>query len=267
MGVRFFNYYGGKDSMLCHILPLIPKHDHYVEACFGSGAVFFAKPPSRIETINDSSKAVINFYRVTKSHAKALWRLIDETLYSESDFQHALQILKAPGKDKVTWAWAFWVAANMSFAGDIAAGFKLSIIDTSKAVRVFQGKKKAFVRLQGRLENAQILNRDIIRVIEQLDREGTFFYLDPPYPDCDQGHYHGYTLKDFTRLLDTLSSIQGKFLLSSYTYPVLDRYVQLFGWSRQSFEKTLTVNPSRNTKKTEILTYNYLPPMFQKSLF
>lgn len=42
------SYYGGKQSMLPHILPLIPKHEIYVEPFFGGGAVFWAKEPTAV---------------------------------------------------------------------------------------------------------------------------------------------------------------------------------------------------------------------------
>ena len=47
------SYYGGKQSLLKHILPLIPEHRIYVEPFFGGGAVFFAKEPAKVEVIND----------------------------------------------------------------------------------------------------------------------------------------------------------------------------------------------------------------------
>ena len=47
------SYYGGKQSMLKHILPIIPKHSNYVEPFFGGGAVFWAKDPKATEIIND----------------------------------------------------------------------------------------------------------------------------------------------------------------------------------------------------------------------
>ncbi|HEU0226617.1 MAG TPA: DNA adenine methylase [Arachidicoccus soli] len=45
------SYYGGKQSMLKHILPLIPEHTVYVEPFFGGGAVFRAKEPKNVEVI------------------------------------------------------------------------------------------------------------------------------------------------------------------------------------------------------------------------
>ena len=38
-------YYGGKQTMLKHILPLIPDHSVYTEAFCGGASVLFAKEP------------------------------------------------------------------------------------------------------------------------------------------------------------------------------------------------------------------------------
>ena len=40
------SYYGGKQTLLKHILPLIPKHKLYTEAFCGGAAVLFAKRPA-----------------------------------------------------------------------------------------------------------------------------------------------------------------------------------------------------------------------------
>ena len=40
------SYYGGKQMLLKHILPLIPEHTLYTEAFCGGCAVLFAKPPA-----------------------------------------------------------------------------------------------------------------------------------------------------------------------------------------------------------------------------
>ncbi len=60
------SYYGGKQSMLKEILPIIPKHKIYVEPFFGGGAVFWAKEPAVTEVINDTNMRVVNFYEVLK---------------------------------------------------------------------------------------------------------------------------------------------------------------------------------------------------------
>lgn len=55
-------YYGGKQTLLKHILPLIPKHTIYTEAFCGGAAVFFAKKPAEAEVINDINQDLVNFY-------------------------------------------------------------------------------------------------------------------------------------------------------------------------------------------------------------
>lgn len=47
------SYYGGKQTMLKHIMPLIPAHKIYTEAFCGGAAVLFAKRPAEAEVIND----------------------------------------------------------------------------------------------------------------------------------------------------------------------------------------------------------------------
>mgnify|MGYP000216877373 CR=1 FL=1 len=62
-------YYGGKQTLLKYLLPLIPQHKLYCEPFFGGGAVFFAKPKSDVEVININ---YINeaYERVIKSDVK-----------------------------------------------------------------------------------------------------------------------------------------------------------------------------------------------------
>jgi len=55
-----------------------------------------------------------------------------------------------------------------------------------------------------RLQNVQIECADALRIINCRDSEQTFFYLDPQYYNADMGHYDGYTLNDFTQLLEML---------------------------------------------------------------
>ena len=56
------SYYGGKQTMLKHILPLIPRHRIYTEAFCGGAAVLFAKRPAEAEVINDINMELTNFY-------------------------------------------------------------------------------------------------------------------------------------------------------------------------------------------------------------
>lgn len=63
----------------------------------------------------------------------------------------------------------------------------------------------------------------------------------------------------FTELLELLSSIKGKFLLSSYPSPVLAEFTKRHGWHTQTKVSKVSVaaKDGNQKSKTEVLTSNY----------
>lgn len=49
-------YYGGKQQLAAKIISMMPAHKIYCEPFFGGGAVFFQKPKSYLEVINDKKE-------------------------------------------------------------------------------------------------------------------------------------------------------------------------------------------------------------------
>lgn len=254
-------YYGGKLNMLQHILPNIPEHKIYTETFFGGGAVFFAKEKADSEIINDTNAMVINFYEVCKTDFENLKAKIEATTFSRATYSVAWTIYRMPHLfNKLQQAWAFYVATNMGFGCRIGSwGFD----KYSKRVKAFQNKKLQFDgTIFKRLSNVQIEHTNACKVLELYNTDDAFHYIDPPYINSNQGHYGGYTEADFEKLLDTLSNIKGKFLLSSYPSKILDAYIKKNGWYTKQFSKPLTAKKaiagkSRDSKKTEVLTANY----------
>ena len=253
-------YYGGKINMISAILPLIPEHRIYTEAFFGGGAIFFAKTPSESEIINDTNNLVVNFYEVVKTDFDVLKAKIEATLFSRATYSVALTIYRMPHLfTKLQQAWAFFIATNMGFSCTVGSwGYD----KYGKRVKALQNKKLAFdTSITKRLEDAQIENNDACKVILNRDTEDAFHYVDPPYIDSNQGHYDGYTEADYIKLLDTLSGLKGKFLLSSYPSNILAKYAQKYGWHTLVFDKPLSarkaVEGKERGRKIEVLTANY----------
>lgn len=254
------SYYGGKQNMVSSILPLIPKHNIYTESFFGGGAVFFAKEPSESEIINDTNTMVVNFYEIVISDFKKLKAKIEATLFSRASYKVADTIYRMPHLfDKIQQAWAFYIATNMGFSCLIGSwGYD----KYGKRVKAFQNKKIAFnSNIFKRLANVQIENNDALKVIQSRDAEDAFHYVDPPYIDTHQGHYGGYTKEDYKKLLDVLSIVKGKFLLSSYPSEILSKYISDNGWHTLVFDKPLSaqkaVSGKPRKRKTEVLIANY----------
>ena len=254
-------YYGGKQKMLGVILPMIPEHSVYVEPFFGGGAVFWGKQPAQVEFVNDINGEVSNFYRVLKTDYPALKAEIDQTLHSEHTHREACAIYHSPeGHTPVRRAWAVWVLSHQSFYAILGSTWKCSM--TRNVAGQLQGRKEAFTEAYTRrLEHTSIFSRDALTVIRRADREYTFFYIDPPYYNADMGHYGGYTEADFRRLLDVLSGLKGRFMLSSYPSELLTDYTAAHGWHTVEVEQPRSAGGGR---KVEVLTMNYDPAALSK---
>ena len=112
------SYYGGKQNMLKHILPLVPEHKIYIEPFFGGGSLYRAKEPAKCEVINDVNMNLVNFYQVLKNKGKQLETKIKDTLHSRETYKKAMLIYDCPrlfADDPVTRARAMYVVTNQGF--------------------------------------------------------------------------------------------------------------------------------------------------------
>src|SRR3979409_1418103 len=76
------SYIGGKNRLATKIISLLPEHTTYVEPFAGGAQVFFHKPPSPVEVLNDLDGEIVNFFRVCQWHHEELIRLLRSTLAS-----------------------------------------------------------------------------------------------------------------------------------------------------------------------------------------
>ena len=253
-------YFGGKQKLAKHILPLIPKHNLYCEPFFGGGAIFFAKPPSEIEVINDTNGALINFYRVIKNDFKKLQKQIKVTLHSREEHHLAQIILEYPSFfNDVKYAWAIWVLANQSYSSRLDSQWGYDRKRNTSAKRLHYKREGFSDDYAKRLEKAEIENSDALKVIETRDSKQSFFYCDPPYFNASRGHYIKYTEQDFEHLLQLLSTIRGKFILSSYPSELLNKYARKNQWHIMQINMPLDIAAryQKDKRKNEVITTNY----------
>lgn len=239
------------------ILPLIPEHTTYCEPFFGGGAVFFAKPKSPVEIINDVNSFVVNFYQQAQSNFQDLEQRIHKTPHSRRLYRDAMVMYEHPHLfTDLDRAWALWTLCNQGYASKIGS-WAFGTIDNSSEKKTYNAKARLSTgELINRLDLVQIECTDALYLLRLRDRDTTFFYLDPPYFNSNMGHYGGYTEADFEALLKACAALDGKFLLSSYPSELLDRYRDLYGW--QQIEINDVVRASNKRKpKTEVLTANY----------
>lgn len=255
------SYYGGKQNLVSTIIPLIPDHTTYTETFVGGGAIFWAKPKSEVEIINDYNRELINFYECVQNEFVELEKMIRISLHSRSLHNDATVIYNNPHMfDRLRRSWAVWVLAAQSFSSMLDGSFGYDKIRGTTSQKITNKRDGFTLDLSIRMQNVQVECTDALRVINSRDHIYAFHYCDPPYFNSDCGHYDGYSRDDFENLLKTLSRIEGKFLLSSYPSDILAEYTKANNWSVKTLEQTVSVangTGKPGKKKIEVLTANY----------
>lgn len=252
------SYYGGKQTMLKHILPLIPAHDLYTEAFCGGCAVLFAKEPARCEVINDINDELINFYAIMKREPEGLKKEIEATLHARELHTHARHISLNPYFFSPTQrAWATWVASKMSFASKLDGPFGYGR-DGTTAKKVDNAKLNFTNELCARLSRVTIEHEDGLSVIKRYDREGAFHFIDPPYVGSCCGHYAGsFNELDLRELLQLLSEVKGMFMLTMFPNDTIQEYADRCGWKIHKVERTISASKTSRRKQEEWIICNY----------
>lgn len=259
-------WHGGKHYLAPKLIELFPPHVNYVEPYFGGGSVLLSKSGEGVsEVVNDLNFELSNFWGVLKSEDTFAWfmREIEATPFSEVEFVNSdddEQIPKPfsiPGK--LERAVAFFIRARQSRQGLMKDFATLSRNRTRRGmneqVSSWLTAIEGLPEVHARLRRVVILNRPALEVIKQQDGENTFFYLDPPYLHqtrvTTSDYAHEMTEGDHQELLETLTGIQGKFMLSGYPSTLYADMARLYGWNIVDFDLPNNAS-SKATKERKI---------------
>lgn len=233
-----FTYYGGKQGLAARIVSLMPPHRVYIEPFFGSGAVFFAKPKSAHEILNDVDDRIVSFFRVLRDRTDELTEACALTPYSRTEFARATE----DTDDELERARRFWVRVNQSFAKTARSntGWSITTARTQSTPGSVFGRLGRFGECAARLAEATIENRDAVELLERFATTAdTVVYADPPYLGATRSSRaaaEGYSGGDYEvdmpseadhrALADCLRALPAAVLLSGYPS---DLYDDLYG--------------------------------------
>lgn len=204
---------GGKSLLAKRIIERMPAHTCYVEPFAGAAWILFRKPESNVEVINDINRDVVTLYRCVQWHLEEFIRYFKWVLVSRDEFER----LKKAAPDTLTdiqRAARFYYLQQACFGGHIASpSFGYSSTRPSKLnlLRIEEYLSAAHLRLS----RTYVECLPYGEVISRYDSQDTFFYVDPPYWNCENYYGQGiFSREDFTMLAAQLAGIKGKFILS-----------------------------------------------------
>lgn len=245
---------GGKSLLARRIIERIPEHECYVEPFAGAAWVLFRKPESKVEVINDINKEVVTLYRCVQWHLEEFVRYFKWVLVSRDEFER----LKKADPDTLTdiqRSSRFYYLQQACFGGRInnpTFGYGLTRPSKLNLLRIEEYLSAAHLRLS-RVYVECLPYGD---VISRYDGPGTFFYIDPPYWDCE--NYYGpgiFSRDDFGKLAEQLSGIKGTFILSLNDTSGVREVFSAF--DIESVQTKYTCSNGKNVPAGEVLIRNY----------
>ena len=282
-------WHGGKYYLRNWIVGLMPPHLHYVEPFFGGGGILLARDPNRdwmatgdeqlpaavkgsSEVVNDLHGELTNFWRVIQDAEKfeSFQRRIDLTPFSQTEFDFALEHSQTFDLDSETCpverAVQFFILARQSRQGLMKDFATLSRNRTrsrmNEQVSAWLNVVEGLPDVHQRLRNVVILNQPAVEVIRRQDGPKTLFYCDPPYVHETRSTTGEYAFEmtetEHEELLETLSGLQGKFMLSGYPSDLYTRWEREHGWNCHEFQiDNKAASGKVKEKKTECLWCNF----------
>lgn len=274
--------HGGKHYLAKRIVALFPpRHPapggyiHFVEPYFGGGSVLLASDPEGIsEVANDLHGELINFWITLreKSCYERFMRAIEAAPFSEGLFEASCQkqveqghIFSTDGS-RADAAYWFFIRCRQSLAGRMKGFTGITKTRTRRGmnneVSAWLSAVEGLPAVHERLKRVLITNRPAIEIIEGHDSPLTLFYLDPPYLHTTRAttsdYLHEMSLEQHRELLEVLSLVKGKFLLSGYHSPLYDEFAHRYGWRCVEFKVPNAASGAKEKREmTEVVWLNY----------
>lgn len=252
------------------IIGLMPPHINYVEPFFGGGSVLLHKNPEGVsEVVNDLNMELINFWSVLRAEEwfAEFKRCIEATPFSEAMFEAAgNQTYAELSAGAVNRAVRFFIRCRQSRQGLQRDFATLSRNRTrggmNEQVSAWLTAIDGLQDVHERMKRVVILNRPALEVIRTTDGPETVFYLDPPYlheTRSTTGEYkHEMSAGEHAELLEFMSGVKGKMLLSGYRSELYDTMADRHNWNRHDFEIANNASgASVKEKKTECVWTNF----------
>lgn len=238
---------GNKKKLAARIVPHFPNHiDTYIEPFFGAGGLFFHKPKSKYNLVNDNDSDVYNFFKLVSTRPKKLKKAIRSMPIHEDLWNHWR---KHKETDPIPKALRFLFLSNFGFMGK------------GETLRFMSGNSKRLIleRFDATCEmlaDVEFTNCDFRELFKRLpirNPSKTFVYCDPPYLDTDHNYSSGFKKEDSFDLFNVLCGTGLRFAMSEFDHPFV------IAEAKRRRLNIIEIGERRNlrNRRMEILVTNY----------
>ncbi|MEU5668973.1 DNA adenine methylase [Micromonospora sp. NPDC047753] len=258
-----FAYFGGKTMIAERITPLLPPHSHYVEPYCGSLSVLLAKPPAKMETVNDLDHELMTWWRVLRDRPEDLARACALTPHSRAEYMAARE---RGLEDELEVARRVWVMLSQGRGLTLRegkTGWKHYVYPTGSSVGM-PGYLEAYVeRIAAAAARLSSVSLECMPALDLIAKYGAepdvLLYVDPPYLGTTRDHRNNYRHEmkadvDHRELAEALHACKAAVVLSGYASDLYDRELYA-GWDRHTMA-AFTGNSGGDGKRMEVLWSN-----------
>lgn len=245
-------YRGGKRQLAARLCAMIESVEHalYAEPFVGMGGVFLRRAwRPQAEVVNDYSRDVATLFRVLQRHYVAFLDMMRFQLTTRAEFERLVATDPATLTD-LERAARFLYLQRTGFGGNI--------VGRTFGVSTGGGGRFDITKLGPLLEEVHTRLAGVVveclpyaEFITRYDREGTLFYLDPPYWGCERDYGDTFSRADFARLAEVLGGLRGGFILSLNDTPGVRETFAAFAQER--VELTYTIAEGDATPAAELI--------------
>ncbi|MET3132219.1 DNA adenine methylase [Oxalobacteraceae bacterium GrIS 1.11] len=252
MAMPIITWVGGKRRLASRIIPQFPPHTCYVEVFAGGAALFFIRPPARVEVLNDINGELINLYRVVKHHLAEFARQFKYTLSSRDTFAQ-MQATAPHTLTDIQRAARFFYLQQNAFGGKVEG--QNWGTETGAPPFDLLGMEERLAAAHLRLSNAYIENMDWHKLMERYDRPHTLFYLDPPYWETG-GYGVDFGIEQYEKMADLMGRLKGKAILSLNDHPDIRRVFAGFQMDEIGIKHSVG-GGSKTVERQELIIYSW----------
>lgn len=244
---------GGKRRLAKHIIPMFPEHTCYVEPFAGGAALYFLKPPAKVEILNDINGELVNLYRVVQHHLEEFVRQFKWALVSRQTFLWHKDTRPELLTD-IQRAARFFYLQKLAFGGKVSGqnfGTAQSSPPKLNLLRIEEDLSTAHLRLS----RTTIEHLPWLDCLQRYDRPDTLTYMDPPYWGTE-GYGVDFGLEQYDRMAQAAREAQGKVIISVNDIPAMRH--AFAGLHQETVSITYTVGGSgRSSAKSELIIRNF----------